>query len=134
MLLYLLDYEEKKMFKNLALIVAKSDNDFTDKEKKKIKDFCKEMNIKCDDFNNDVKLESIISFFSKKELFKRKIVVMEILCLMLVDGLVNEEREILNKLIKEFKLENNFEDKVIDWCQEYNKIIFDAFLLIGEGS
>jgi len=133
MFLNLLDYEEKTVFKQLAVLVARADGDFSDREKEKIGEFCKEMGIECGDLKEDMNLDEIAGFFSKKEAFKKKAVVFEILCLMLVDGLVREEKKILKFLLERLGIDKSFEEKVLKWCQEYNRLKFEAFLLIGEG-
>jgi uncharacterized tellurite resistance protein B-like protein len=130
MLLHLLNNSEKAKFLELALYVANIDNNFNKQEKEKIKEICKEIELECNKFDSKINIDEIINFFAKSEDFKKKIVFIEILCLMLVDGIVKEEKAFLEKLKEHFQLDDEFESKVISWCQEFNKIKLNGFLLL----
>ena len=95
-----------------------------------MKEICKEMELDCKEFDLKTDIDEVVDFFAKGEEFKKRVVFIEILCLMLVDGIVQEEKEFLEKLKEKFKLDNEFESKVINWCQEFYKIKFDGFLLL----
>jgi uncharacterized tellurite resistance protein B-like protein len=130
MFLHLLNETEKVKFLELAVYVANVDNEFSQKEKEKIKEICKEMELDCKEVELKTDIDEVVDFFAKCEEFKKRVVFIEILCLMLVDGIVQEEKEFLEKLKEKFKLDNEFESKVIKWCQEFYKIKFDGFLLL----
>ena len=132
MFLKLLTDEEKRLFLNLAIYIASVDNDFTDKEKEKIKVFCKEMEIECENFITKLSLNDVLDKLNFLEVFKKKIVLLEIVCLMLVDGLVKEEEKVLDQMIEKFGLDISLKDKMIKWCQKYNQILLEGYLLIGE--
>jgi len=107
MFLGFLQEKEKVAFLQLAHHIARSDGDFSDKQKEIIDTYCYEMNI--DDIKyieGNFDLDSILKSISNKE--SQKIFLLEIMALVYSDNILHEEEEkILNRMINIFGLDKN---------------------------
>ena len=127
MFLNRLEKEEKIAFLELAHYVARSDNDFSDKEKNVINIYCTEMQISDVDydkssFNLGLTLSKIKSSQSQK------IILLEIMALIYSDNILHQSEEIiLQDIINKFQLDS----KLIPIYAEWSKAIL-ALSIQGE--
>lgn len=116
-----LDENTKQSFLNLALCVAKSDNNFSTGEQEMLEAFSREMAIPCQP--QEETIEKILTDLSSCSDVEKKIVVFELVGLVWVDNLVASEKEILDKCLSKFNLTNDFLSK----CHEQVLSVMDNF-------
>lgn len=117
MFLGLLNKEEKVAFLQLAHHMARSDGDFSDKQKEIIATYCYEMEIEDinydeNSFNLDLLLENI------KNKKSQKIFLLEIMALVYSDNILHEEEEkVLDRMIDIFDFEKNISVLYGEWTK-----------------
>jgi len=104
MFLNRLTTDEKKAFLELAHHMARSDNNFSEKQKEIISTYCFEMQIDDIDYKEDsFNLETTLRRFVNKS--NQKIVLLEIMALVYAnDSVDREEKKILDSIIVTFNL------------------------------
>ena len=117
MFLNKLKNKEKIAFLELAHSIARSDDDFSDKQKKIIATYCLEMQI--DDIKYKKKkynLDKTLSKFKKDT--NKKIVLLEIMALVYSDNILHkEEKKILDAMIIKFDLNPILVDVYAEWTK-----------------
>ena len=104
MFLNKLDNKEKIAFLELAHHIARSDNDFSDKQKEIISTYCLEMQIKDIAYKEDgYNLDITLSKFKNDD--NKKVVLLEVMALVYSDNILHkEEKKILDVMIAKFNL------------------------------
>ncbi|PWE23566.1 hypothetical protein DF188_02525 [Aliarcobacter skirrowii] len=127
MFLNRLEKEEKIAFLELAHYVARSDNDFSDKEKNVINIYCTEMQISDVDFDkSSFNLGLTLSKIKSSQ--SQKIILLEIMALIYSDNILHQSEEIiLQDIINKFQLDS----KLIPIYAEWSKAIL-ALSMQGE--
>ena len=127
MFLNRLEKEEKIAFLELAHYVARSDNDFSDKEKNVINIYCTEMQISDVDFDkSSFNLGLTLSKIKSSQ--SQKIILLEIMALIYSDSILHQSEEIiLQDIINKFQLDS----KLIPIYAEWSKAIL-ALSIQGE--
>ncbi|MBP7025618.1 MAG: hypothetical protein KBE24_11415 [Fusobacteriaceae bacterium] len=127
MFLNRLEKEEKIAFLELAHYVARSDNDFSDKEKNVINIYCTEMQISDVDFDkSSFNLGLTLSKIKSSQ--SQKIILLEIMALIYSDNILHQSEEIiLQDIINKFQLDS----KLIPIYAEWSKAIL-ALSIQGE--
>ena len=123
MFLNQLNYQERKMFLNLSVHVAKADNKFVDKEKELISAYCNEMQIPTAELFEIAPMDTITDYFSQADMYVKKIVLLEIWGLAYVDGVCDPS---------EVTLIQNFAEKIgvsKEDCQKLNDLIAKYYLM-----
>jgi uncharacterized tellurite resistance protein B-like protein len=117
MFLGLLNQEEKVAFLQLAHHMARSDGDFSDKQKEIITTYCYEMRIEDIEYDeNSFNLNSLLKTIKDKK--SQKIFLLEIMALVYSDNILHEEEEkILNSLINIFGFEKNMSILYEEWTK-----------------
>jgi len=117
MFLGLLNQEEKVVFLQLAHHMARSDGDFSDKQKEIISTYCYEMGIEDIEYDeNSFNLNSLLKTIKNKE--SQKIFLLEIMALVYSDNILHEEEEkILNDMINIFGFEKNISTLYGEWTK-----------------
>jgi len=118
MLLMKLEAREKFSFLQLAHYLARIDNDYGEKEKEIILEYCAEMGIDNDeDFNMDeFSLDKILNDFKSDK--SKKIVILELMILIHADDKFDlKERELISKINDSFKLS----PKNLEFCSQWGK-------------
>ena len=134
MFLSILNNEEKEDFLNLIINVAEIDGDFTESEKNQIGAYILEMGLNLkekDEYNksNEVLLEELSQ--STNEV--KKAIFVEVIALMLVDGMKDEEKTLLTQMQNKFSFDNKFKDDAINWYSEILPLYKKGFELVGIG-
>jgi len=127
--------EEKEHFISLIINIGKIDGDFTENEKNQVLAYANEMGITLDDNNkyND-NIDYLIDYFANNSSqIAKKAVFIEIIALMLVDGMKDEEEELLNKIIEKFNFNETYKKKVINWYSKILPLYSEGFKLLEEG-
>ena len=127
MFLNRLEKEEKIAFLELAHYVARSDNDFSDREKNVINIYCTEMQISDVDFDkSSFNLGLTLSKIKSSQ--SQKIILLEIMALIYSDNILHQSEEIiLQDIINKFQLDS----KLIPIYAEWSKAIL-ALSIQGE--
>lgn len=127
MFLNRLEKEEKIAFLELAHYVARSDNDFSEKEKNAINIYCNEMQINDVDFDkSSFNLGLTLSKIKSSQ--SQKIILLEIMALIYSDSILYQSEEIiLQDIINKFQLDS----KLIPIYAEWSKAIL-ALSIQGE--
>ena len=117
MFLNRLEKEEKIAFLELAHYVARSDNDFSDKEKNVINIYCTEMQISDVDFDkSSFNLGLTLSKIKSSQ--SQKIILLEIMALIYSDNFLHEEeRKVLEKILEEFNLNYHLATVYGEWAK-----------------
>ena len=134
MFLSILDNNEKEKFLNLVLNVGEVDGDFSDKEKSQILAYTLEMGISLKEkkeYNKSSK--ELIEFFSKSSKEVKKAILIEVIALMLVDGMKTEEEALLNDMIQVFDIDKQFKIDAIEWYKQMLPLYKKGFELVGIG-
>jgi len=117
MFLGLLKEEEKNAFLELAHYLARSDGDFSDKQKEIISTYCFEMNIDDIDYNAE-KFDlnyTLSKFLSEKS---KKIVLLEVMALIYSDEYIHlEEQKIIDIMLEKFELNNTISNIYLEWTK-----------------
>ena len=117
MFLNRLTTDEKIAFLNLAHHIARSDNDFSDKQKEIIATYCLEMQINDIQYNeNDYNLDTTLSKFTNNT--NQKIILLEVMALVYSNNMLHqEEKKILDSIIKKFNLNPVLTDVYGEWTK-----------------
>lgn len=125
--------EQKELFLDLCIHASMANNDFDEKEKEFIKQYCEEMqlpNLRYTAVNNiENTINKIIELSSETEL---KIVILEITALLLSDNEYDEmEKQFMEKMLVKANISEDVNNKIIDIINklteiysEINSIIF----------
>lgn len=117
MFLNKLNTEEKKSFLQLAHHVARIDDEFSEKQKTIISEYCVEMQIEDAGYNgNEFKLEQALSVFTDSK--NQKIALLEIMALVYSDGVLHSAEEtVLQKIVEQFGLNPNVSTVYKEWAK-----------------
>ena len=130
MFLMMLSDEERVAFLKLAHHIARSDGDFSDKQKEIISTYCFEMQIDDIDYNVDeFNLDNCLdSFLSKKS---KKIALLEIMALVYSDEFIHqEEKKIIDIMKKKFGLSDATVDIYLEWTKTILSVSKQGKLLL----
>lgn len=132
MYLNYLKENEKIAFLKLAHIVANSDNEICENEKIIIGSYCNEMGINDTSFNlEDVSISILANEFSSVS--SKKITILELMSVINANGeFKNNEKEIINKLLEKFNLEDKFLENVELWSKSLMTLIEQGTSLVLE--
>lgn len=124
-----LDKEEKEVFYSLALDLVKIDDDFSDKEKEKIRILSfralSEEGYDVDHLHTDV---ATLENFSKK-----KIVLTELVLLSYIDGnYCDKEKEFIHNLAERLQVEKSVIDEIETWALGYIQQVNKGVSLINK--
>jgi tellurite resistance protein len=134
MFLSILNNEEKEDFLNLIINVAEIDGDFSEKEKNQIGAYVLEMGLSLKEKNEYNKSnESLLNTLSQSSNEVKKAIFVEVIALMLVDGMKDEEKVILEKMQNKFEFDESFKEKAINWYSEILPLYKKGFELVGIG-
>ncbi|MGV6832645.1 MAG: tellurite resistance TerB family protein [bacterium] len=119
MFLNKLSDNEKNAFLELAHYIARSDNNFSDKQKAIIQTYCLEMQINDIDFNESTfDIKSVLKHFKTEN--SQKIILLELMALVYSDNILHDkERDVLNQIIEIF----NFNPALLNVYSEWTKSI-----------
>ena len=134
MFLSILNSQEKEDFLNLIINVAEIDGDFTESEKNQIGAYVWEMGLNLkerEEYNKSN--ETLLNILSKSSNEVKKAIFVEVIALMLVDGMKNEEEILLSQMQNEFGLTKQFKDDAINWYSEMLPLYKKGFELIKNG-
>lgn len=118
MYLMKLQAKEKFSFLQLAHYLARIDNSYGKKEEEIILEYCLEMGIENLSFFDEKSflLEDILKDFKSKQ--SKRIVVLELLILVHIDGIVHlKEEKLINLIINNFGLEENEVEDFSIWAK-----------------
>lgn len=101
MFLNQLSYQEKKMFLDLSIHVAKANNELAAEEKAMISAYCMEMQLPPIELYETEPLETITSYFALADEHVKKIVLLESFGLVYADGDFDKEEVVLVKKFAE---------------------------------
>jgi len=120
MFLNQLSYQEKKMFLDLSIHIAKSNNELAAEEKAMISAYCTEMQLPPIEIYTTEPLETVTSYFALADIHVKKIVILEILGLAYVDGEYDEnELNMIKKFADEIGVSDDIYNKLHDAIKEY---------------
>jgi len=133
MFLKALNNQEKVSFLELALRIAKSDDDFSVEERGMIEEYKYEMKLDYDlesiDLEKDI--NNLIEDFSVSEPATIKKVFIELIGLIMADEKFAEsEKGIIKNFMNRFNLSENYLKNVQDWVQELNELYQEGVQLI----
>jgi len=134
MFLSLLQDTEKEDFLNLIINVAEVDGKFTDAEKNQINAYALEMGLHIQDktaYNKST--DDLLENFTKSSIEVKKAVFVEIIALMLVDGMQDEESEMLKNMQAKFGFDTTYTNDVIAWYKQMLPLYRKGFELVGIG-
>jgi hypothetical protein len=133
MFLNLLTEKEKMSFLDLLHITASIDGDYTETEKEKINAYAVEMAIKLEDIkSNETNLEKVLlNFYNSNDTIK-KVVVLELIALALVDGYKDEEKKIIEEILTKFNLQDNeYGEKAVRWLEKILPMYREGYEIVG---
>lgn len=132
MYLNYLKENEKTAFLKLAHVVANSDNEICENEKTIIGSYCNEMGINDISFNlKDVSISNLANEFLSVS--SKKIIILELMSVINANGeFKDNEKEIINKLLEKFNLEDKFLENVELWSKSLMTIIEQGTSLVLE--
>lgn len=112
-----LDSQAKNVFLNLAHLVARSDESFSDMQKMLIDGYLKEMDIEDVDFNeSEFSLINCISTVTNTEY--QKIILIEILAIVYTDNIMHEaEKEIIDTIVDTWNINSNLVVVYGEWSR-----------------
>ena len=130
MFLSKLSLNEKKAFLKIAHHVARSDDDFSEKQKMIIDQYCDEMSINDIDFD-----EKQFNLYSELEQIldseSQKIILLELMALVYSDDLLHEsEKEVLDAMVKDFGLTEDVINIYTQWSKSMIALMSQASSLI----
>ena len=130
MFLNRLTTDEKKSFLELAHHIARSDDNFSDKQKEIIATYCLEMQIEDIDYNEEnYNLDTTLSKFINS--INQKIVLLEVMALVYSDNVLHEEeKKILDVMISKFSLNPILADIYAEWTKSILAITAQGQALI----
>jgi len=122
--------EEKIAFLELAHYIARSDNDFSDKQKEIIAIYCLEMQIEDIDYSEEsYNLDTTLSKFTNST--NQKIALLEVMALVYSDNILHEEeKKILDTMIEKFNLNPILVDIYAEWTKSILAITAQGQALI----
>jgi hypothetical protein len=85
-----------------------------------------------EDYNksNKVLLENLL----KSSTEVKKAIFVEVIALMLVDGMKDEEKALLSEMQNKFNFDDKFKNDAINWYSEILPLYKKGFALVGIGS
>lgn len=101
MFLNQLSYQEKKMFLDLSVHVAKANDVLTAEEKAMISEYCTEMQLPPIELYETEPLETVTSYFALADEHVKKIILLEIFGLVYSDGSFDKDETLLVKAFAE---------------------------------
>ena len=120
MFLNQLSYQEKKMFLDLSIHIAKSNNELAAEEKALISSYCTEMQLPPIEVYSTEPFETVTSYFALADIHVKKIVVLEIFGLAYVDGdFDNDEIKIIKKFSDDIGITDEIYSELHDAIKEY---------------
>lgn len=126
MFLNQLDYQEKKMFLDLCIHVAKANDELAKEEKELISSYCSEMQLPAIELYETEPLSTVLDYFSLADKHVKKIVMFEALGLAYVDGSFDEkEEEMVLKIRDSLGITKKDYDKIFKAINDYYKMIID---------
>jgi len=134
MFLSILNNQEKEVFLNLVINVAEIDGEFTQAEQNQISAYVLEMGITLKEKHTYNKSNSeLLQELSKSTIQVRRSIFIEIVALMVVDGMKDEEVILLNTIQKEFNIKDAFKEQSITWYNNIAPLYKQGFDLIENG-
>jgi len=133
MFLKALGNEEKKSFLDLALRIAKSDEDFSVEEKGMIEEYKYEMNLDYDPESICFEKEEfdLIDAFSDSEPATVKKIFIELIGLIMADEkFVESEKAIIKDFMERYDLTDDYLKNVQDWVTKLNGLYQEGVQLI----
>lgn len=120
MFLNQLSYQEKKMFLDLSIHVAKANDELAAEEKAMISEYCNEMQLPAIEIFETEPLETVLDYFALADMHIKKIVLLEIYGLAFVDGgYDDEEVKVVDKYIKATGISEEDNNMTKDLIEEY---------------
>ena len=125
--------KQKELFLDLSIITSKVDNNFNDEEKNLIEQLCQEMNIEIR-YETDNLLEDIVASLEEISSTKeKKIILLELLGLVLVDNKEDVSEVQLIKVVKEkFAITNDEVEKATLLVKQLYHVYSDFSSFINE--
>lgn len=119
-----LKYEEKQLFLNLCIHAANANDFFVEEEKNMIQDYCREMKIEEPSFLEMKSLEAVIAEINRiSDLRSKKIIVLELLGLMMVDKEYDEHEKIFMKTLAEkIGIEKDLFNEIAEKLDKYLQV------------
>ena len=133
MFLKALSNEEKKSFLDLALRIAKSDEDFSVEERGMIEEYKYEMNLDYDPESTYLEKEplDLIEDFSDSEPATIKKIFIELIGLIMADEkFVESEKAIIKEFMERYNLTDDYLKNVQDWVKKLNVLYQEGVQLI----
>lgn len=132
MFLSVLDREEKDAFMNLLYNVAKIDGNFTETEQAYINAYSVEMGL--DMAGEDAYVntnEELIEQLSSSSKRNQKVIYIELIGLMLTDGMHKKEKSFLDVLAKGFSITEDETAEIIKWVEDITPLYSKGLELAG---
>ncbi len=124
MFLNQLSYQEKKMFLDLSIHVAKADDVLATEEKALISAYCAEMQLPPIELYDTEPLETVTSYFALADAHVKKIILLEIFGLAYADGDFAEVT-MIRKFAEEIGISDETYDKLHDAIKNYYAVCKD---------
>ncbi len=130
MFLNMLEKKDKEVFLQLAHYIARSDSDFSSKQKDIISTYCQEMQIDDIDFDSiTFDLETVLQEVSNKK--AQKVILLELMALVYSDNILHEqEQKVIDKMLEAFNLDNNIAKLYAEWTKAILAISKQGELLL----
>ncbi|ETP72537.1 hypothetical protein UYO_1466 [Lachnospiraceae bacterium JC7] len=123
MFLNQLSYQEKKMFLDLSIHVAKANDTLAREEKELISAYCAEMQLPPIELYETEPIETVSDYFAMSELHVKKIVMLEILGLVYVDGSYDTaEESFIKKFANNIGITEEIYDNLHETIRSYYKV------------
>ncbi|WP_019895935.1 tellurite resistance TerB family protein [Hydrogenovibrio halophilus] len=121
---------EKKSFLAIAHHIARSDGDFSEKQKMIISQYCDEMLVSNVDFDESTfNLDSELSKVKSPE--SQKIMLLELMALVYSDDQLHEsEKEVIDAMVKDFNLSEEVINIYAQWGKSMIALMSQANSLI----
>ena len=123
MFLNQLSYQEKKMFLDLTVHVAKANDVLASEEKAMISTYCTEMQLPPIELYETEPLETVTSYFALADDHIKKIVLLEVFGLVYVDGNFDDDETVL---VKKFAEEIGISKETYDNLHKAIKDYYDV--------
>ena len=124
-----LSYQEKKMFLDLSVHVAKANNELAAEEKALISAYCNEMQLPAIELYETEPLETITAYFALADDRVKKIILLEIFGLAYVDGTFDDDEV---NMVKKFADNIGISDQLYDKLHEGIKEYYDVCHKLAE--
>lgn len=130
MFLNKLDSQAKEVFLNLAHLVARSDESFSDMQKVLINGYLKEMNIEDIDFKeNEFSLVDCISKITNRDY--QKIIIIELLAIVYTDSIMHPaEKEIIDTIVDTWKINSSLVVVYGEWSKSLLSLFIQGEALL----